>query len=266
MARRLGYTIAIASFCLTSMNTTISAQTTQDDKLPQAEALLQKMIKAAGGEKVIRSHNHQTLTGTFSVPAQGLMGSLSIYSAAPNLQTLHLEIENIGELLNGYDGKTAWSVHPMNGPDVLEGAQREGAVIQADYYATINYKKNYDSIEVVGKTEFGGKDCYELKLVTPEGVESSTFIDASSYLVIGSIRTVETPQGELEVTTVSSEYKEFDGEMIATKSEQDFGGFMQQTITFEEVSFEAFDHAIFEYPESIKKLVEKEGAASQPDD
>lgn len=231
-------------------------ETKPDEKLPNAEALLQKMVKALGGEATIRKHKHQTLTGTFEIPAQGMSAVMTVHQAAPDLRHVAIEVPSFGQILSGYDGKVAWRDGPPAGPQVLDGKQREQAVRQADYFSNLNYQKNFKTIETTGKTEFNGKTCYELKLTAKNGDQQQLFIDAETHLPVGSVATLASPQGDLEVTSTYEEYKEFDGEMILVKTRADIGGFVEQIVTISEVSFEPFDHAVFELPESIKALLE----------
>jgi hypothetical protein len=255
----------VALACLLLPSTAACGQATQEEKLPSADALLQKIVKATGGEQALRRHTHQKLTGTFELPAQGLSAEMVIHGAAPNLRNVHIEVPGFGQFLNGYNGSVAWRDDPQSGAQILEGAQHNQTAQQADYYNTLNYHKNFQGRDVMARTEFGDKDCYEIKLTDKDGVEQQLFIDAETNLIAGTVRMIETPQGEVEVTTTIEEYKEFDGEMIGVVTRADFGGFQEQVITVTEVSFEEFDHEAFALPDSIKALLSDEAPASKPD-
>ena len=156
----------------------------------------------------------------------------------------------------------------MAGAQILDEGRGEQMALQADFYAILNYKENYKSIETVGKTDFAERPCYELKLVTKSGNEQKLYIDAKTYLIAGSWLVMATPQGELEVTTYYEDYKEYEGQQIATVTRTDIGGLGEQIFSITDISFEPFDHSVFDLPDSIKALLEedKESATSQPSD
>ena len=256
----------VAMLCAPLLSSTVTAQATRDDKLPSAEALLQKMVKAMGGEAALRKNKFQKLTGTFELPSQGVSAPMVVYTAAPNLNTARITVAGFGEFASGYDGEIAWRDNPQSGPTVLDGIQEEQAIQQADYYATLNYQKTFETIEVVGRKEFGENDCYELKLTTKSGSEQALFINAETYRIAGNIRMVSTALGDLEAITTIEEYKEFDGQQIGIVTRGDIGGGQQvQIVTISDVSFEPFDKEVFNLPDSIQKLVDEASATSQPD-
>lgn len=250
---------------LSSLSSTALAQATQEDKLPAADALLQKMVKAMGGEQAFRKHKHQTVTGDFEIPAQGITAEMVAHSAAPNLTTARFESDMEGVFLRGYDGTIAWRDDPQGGPRILEGKQLEQTVLQADFYSILNYRKNYKSIETVAKIEFAERPCYELKLTTKDGDEQKIYIDVETMFLAGSWIMLATEQGDFEVTTTYEEYKEYGGQQIATVTRAEIGSFGEQIVNISEVSFDAFDHSVFDLPDSIKALLEEESATSQPD-
>ncbi len=240
------------------------AQATRDDKMPAAGDIFQKMAKALGGEAALRKHKHQTLTGTLGIPAMGASGSLMLYGSAPNFRLVEIEIPNMGSVSSGYDGTIAWSINPQTGPQIMEGAQREQAVYQADFYSSLNYMKNYKNIEVAGTEEFNDKDCYKLTMETKEGSPLTLYIDTETHLPAGTESEMDGGMGPMTLTVYFEEYKEFDGEMIAVETRQDFGGMMEQVITFESVTFEPIDKSRYDLPEVIATMVEESTPASQP--
>lgn len=253
-----------------AQTTTAPAKSMPDVKLPSVEKLLAKMVNAFGGEKAIRKHKHQKVTGNFEMQmqGQGFIADMVSYSAAPNLTSSRFESEMTGVFLQGYNGKVAWQEDPMGGPQILDEGMGERMALQADYYAILNYKENFKSIETVGKTDFAERPCYELKLVTKSDNEQKLYVDAKTYLIAGSWLVMATPRGELEVTTYYEDYKEYEGQQIATVTRADIGGFGEQIISITDISFEPFDHSVFELPDSIKALMEddEEPATSQPSD
>src|SRR4051794_38141471 len=65
-------------------------------ELPAARSIVDRHIKAVGGREAILSHTSQHATGTFTVPAQGLTGSVEIFGAAnPNRAALKVNVPGL---------------------------------------------------------------------------------------------------------------------------------------------------------------------------
>lgn len=264
---------AVTIFALSGMNpvvaqTSAPASSKSDEKLPSVDKLIEKMVKAVGGEKALRKHSSKTLLGTFEMPGAGLSGDFSSRSAKGNLNVTHVSLPGIGELYQGTTKKMAWSDNPpqAGGVQILEGTRKEQQLIQAIFYPLLEMKKTYKTIEIVGTTEHAGQNCYELTLTTQSDAERTMYVDTESYLIAGTRRTAETPSGDVEFISEITDYKEFDGVMVATNIMTDRGGFQQQIISIDEVSFDAHEKGTFDLPDSIKELMEEKPATSQPSD
>lgn len=244
---------------------TAPAEKKQDVKLPSVENLLEKMVYAIGGEKAIRKHTAQSVTGSFEIPSQGIVAEFSSRTAKGNLSTTHFSIEGFGDFRRGSNGTIIWSDDPQSGPQILEGAQKEQRLIQSIFYPLLDIKKTYKDIKVTGTTEHAGQTCYELNLTTQSDNERTMYVNTTSYLVAGVMFIASTPQGEFELITETTDYKEFDGVMIATNNLTEISG-QQQILSIEDVSFEPHEKGTFDLPDSIKALMEDEPAATQPSD
>jgi len=66
--------------------------------------------------------------------------------------------------------------------------------------------------------------------------------------------TVETPMGKMPSTTMMSDYKEFDGVKIATRTDVEAMN-MKQILVVDSVDYKSIDPAIFNLPPEIKALV-----------
>lgn len=249
---------------------TAPSESKQYGKLPTVEKLLEKMVMAIGGEKAIRKHTSQFVTGAFEIlgPSPGIVGEFSSRAARGNLRATKISMPGFGDIQSGTDGTVVWSDDPQQGPQILEGAQKEQRLIQSVFYPLLDIKKTYKDIKVAGVTKHAGQKCYELNLTTQSSDERTMYVNIASYLIAGVKFSASTPNGELEFITEITDYKEFDGVMIATNNLTDMGGFMQQLLTIEAVSFEPHAEGTFDLPDSIKALMEDddEPATSQPSD
>src|SRR5215831_3313513 len=79
------------------------------DSLPTADLVLERYVKALGGEGAIRKITSRILKGTFELPAFGASGSAEIYAVAPNKLITVFNIPGFGVLTQGYDGTNGWA-------------------------------------------------------------------------------------------------------------------------------------------------------------
>ena len=78
------------------------------------------------------------------------------------------------------------------------------------------------------------------------------FIDSQSFLPVGtrSVRDFHMI-GKSQITTTQSEYKEFDGVKIPTRSKQRIADVQEITTTIESVSFDPIPRSAFDVPEKL---------------
>lgn len=237
------------------------------EKLPTVEKLLKKMVAAAGGEKALRKHTFRSLTGSMEIPSQGILGEFHSSRAKGNRSITEVSIPNFGEFLQGSNGTIVWSNDPQRGAQILEGSQRDVQAIQAVFYPLLDFKKTYQEIEIAGTTEHAGQTCYELILATKTDHQRTMYVNTTSYLVAGVKYIGTTPNGELQFISENTDYKEFDGVMIATHNMTDIGGFMIQILSIDDVSFEPLEKDTFDLPDDVKALLaDEKPATSQPSD
>jgi len=219
-----------------------------------AHAVYERLVEALGGRAALERYSSAHAVGTFSVPAQGIEGDLEVFTAAPNLLAVRVEIPAFGTVTTGYDGEVGWSMNPAMGPMVLDGNQLQQMRQQADFFGPLNMEAYVDSAEVVGEEQFEGTMCQKVRVVTKWGEEYFEFYDVATGLAIGNIRSQESPMGPMETTTVVSDYKDFGGILAPTRTVQRAMG-MEQIISVTSVDYSAVDPAVFALPEAIKALV-----------
>jgi hypothetical protein len=230
------------------------------DALPTAKELHTRYVDALGGRSALSRHESSYVTGTFSIPAQGIEGTLEVYSAAPTMMRLNVEIPGLGTVRSGSDGETFWTSNPAMGPMILEGTMREQTRQQADFYGQLHPEKYVASAETVERTEFEGQPAYKVKVLTTWDEEYFEFYSVESGLLVGTIRTQESPMGGVEAVSVMSDYRDFGGVMVATNIVQRVMG-MEQIMTVDDIVYDAVDPSVFALPDEIKTLL---SARKQP--
>jgi hypothetical protein len=222
--------------------------------LPDARSLMAKHDAAVGGRAAIDKFSSIHQTGTFAIAAMGLEAPVDIYKAKPNKYLMKVVLGPVGEVLQGSDGKTLWAIQPQMGAVILDGAQAEAMKVNADFFSGLHDAALYKSAETVELTDFDGRKCYKVKLVSASGAESYEFFDAATGLRAGAMQTVDTPMGKMEQTSVPSDYKEFNGIKFPTRIVSKNGQY-DIAITMTSVEFDKVEAATFALPEAIKALV-----------
>jgi hypothetical protein len=222
-------------------------------QLPPAEQLVQRYVQAVGGRDALLAPRTTRTRGTFEMPATGLAGELEVVSGKPNRVATRVTIAGIGEIRNGYDGQTGWSVDPMMGARLLTGGELEAAREQADPMAAVRDPSVFTSMTTVEQTTMGGQACYKVRLVWKSGRESYDCYAVDGGLLVASVNTQESPMGNIEVTTVVSDYRQFGNVRMPTRMSQEMMG-NQQVITVTSVEFDVVDDAAFTPPAEISAL------------
>ena len=73
------------------------------------------------------------MKGTLTIPANGMTGAVEMYAARPNKSFTKTTVAGIGDIAEGFDGKTAWSMSPMTGPMLATGEELAQKRIRCDF-------------------------------------------------------------------------------------------------------------------------------------
>ncbi len=230
---------------------TLSAQA--QAPLPPAKDLLARHIAAIGGEDAIRKRTAVHTVGEFSLPAMGLSGPLEAFQATPNKYVARVSIANVGEVRRGFDGTTGWSIHPAEGPRLLEGAELSELRDESDLRSTLRDSALVASMETVEKTEMGGTACYRVKLAWKSGRETTDCYAVDTGLLVGTTRVLSSPMGPVDVITLYSDYTAFGPIKLPASTRQQIMG-QEQVLKYTSVEFGAVDPSVFELPPEIKAL------------
>jgi hypothetical protein len=225
-------------------------------KLPPAREVIEKFVKAIGGKEAFSKINSQHATGKCEMPAAGVAGDLEVFAMRPNKLFVKAKLAGIGELLEGFDGKVAWTLNPLTGPMVLEGKQHEQKREEADFNSVLHDEKDFKSMETVEVTQFDGKDCYKLKLVKKSGQEMTEYYDTQTGFLTGYTATQESPLGPITISATLSEYKKFGDVFFVTKTRQKTAG-VELVMSISAMEFNKVDDSVFELPAQIKPLIKK---------
>jgi hypothetical protein len=226
----------------------------QVPRLPRASDVIDRYVKAIGGREAVLKHASRRAIGTFSMPAQGISGTLELLAARPDRFVLRISLAGLGEIATGFDGTIGWLVNPMTGPMLLQGKQLDQLRVDSEFDAPLHDPAGYRALEIVERVEFEGRPTYKLRALRTSGDEDFEFYDVETGLLVGSIVTRESPMGAMKATNLMAEYKVFDGLQIPTRQVQRVMG-TEQVLTITGVEFGTVEASSFAPPAAIRALV-----------
>jgi hypothetical protein len=273
--KKLSSSLPALAFLLFSLAPTLTAapqaQVVQTE-LPAARAILDRFAEAAHLKESLARTRSMHGRGKFSMEAMGLEGALELWSAKPDRRIVSMEMGPFGKVVTGYDGQTAWMTHPMTGARILEGVELMQLKLEAAYDAGLKTADLYESMRTIGREPFEGHDCYKVELVAKplEGMDvektravrtSIEYYEVESGLLLGASGRQEGEMGGGPYTQVYSDYEDFGGQLMATRTRVRASG-QEFMITIDSVEYDTATEATFALPVEIQKMVE--AAAAKP--
>lgn len=228
----------------------------QAQALPPAKDLVQKWATAVNAS-AWKGHKSARTTGAFDLPAMGMSAKMETAQMfSPAMSVSKVDLPGLGEMRQGFDGTTSWSINPMQGPTVMPkdivDKQKEDA--DPDNYSRMS--PAIVSSETMEKTRLNDQDCYKVKHTWKSGRETFDCFAVSDGMIVWSQTKTSTPMGEFDVVTTFSAYKDFGGVKRATTTTVDQGG-QQFIITLQSWQWDVVDPKEFELPPEIKAIVDK---------
>ncbi len=180
-----------------------------------------------------------------------------IMQMPPNKQRMEINIQG-QQMVQAYDGETAWWINPFMGATDAQPMPAEMASeftkeqFEDDF---IDYAEKGHTIELLGQTEVDGVMTYELKLTKKDGTEEFHYFEPE-YMVPIMQKTIVS-EGQMKgqaVETFMSDYEEHEGLMIPMYIESKVGGATQFSLTVTKIELNPdLDEALFVYPKAADK-------------
>jgi len=177
------------------------------------DEILEKMIEAQGGRKVLEAIKNTTFTGSMQIMAMNITGSFIMYQQEPNKVRMDAEMMGM-TFTRAYDGTTAWSTDPQT------GASAEMSEKQAKHFkrgalgrdVLLIPKKLSITYKFKGKEKINDKEYLVLEQIHPDDFTVTIYVDAQTYLVYKSRSlTLNQVEAEVESDTVTTDYKKVEG-------------------------------------------------------
>jgi hypothetical protein len=249
----MGSTKLVRTLVLAGASAALAAAPARAQDLPPARQIVDAYVNAIGGMDAIARAQHRHFRGEMSMPAAGMTMSMEMWQARPNKMLMVMEIPGMGQMKSGYDGEVAWSVNPMQGPRIVEGAELQQTLRQADFDANLRFEHLFPTLETVERTEVAGRPCYRVRMVAENGDEAFGCFDVESKLLLGMTSRMESEMGTIESTIEFQDYRDFGGVKMPAKTVMNVMG-QQMVMTMSEMDTSAFPESVFALPAEIRAL------------
>lgn len=227
--------------------------------LPSAESILDRYVEATGGKAVYEKRTSEIARGTMEFAAQGLKGTITRYSAAPDLYYATLDIPGLGAVEMGVKDGVAWENSLVLGPRIKTGVERAEALREATLNSTLLWRDLYPKVETVGTDTVNGEECYQVRMTPPEGAPQTMCFSKATGLGLKITTTAASQMGDIPVETVISSYKNFGGILAPERLTQKTAG-QEMTIVITSVEVNAaIPEKQFDLPAPVEVLRARQG-------
>ncbi|MCU0240662.1 MAG: outer membrane lipoprotein-sorting protein, partial [Pyrinomonadaceae bacterium] len=133
--------------------------------------------------------------------------------------TLTVFGKTIGKMWSFFDGNGGEDAYSFYSGEKYSGKRLEDVRIDSDFYSVLNWKKDFQTIEVKGTEKVGDEECFVVELTPEKGTKVTNYYSTKSFLLLKKSGTTVSSQGPSENYSFTySDYREVDGVKIAFKT------------------------------------------------
>jgi hypothetical protein len=199
------------SLLVTATAFSVNAQT--------AEEIVAKHIDAIGGAEAWKKVNSVKMEGTMQVQGAELAVTITVLNGKGARQDLSIMGMTGYQIVTPTEG---WNYMPFQGQTTPEAMTAEDlAESQDDLDAQgnlIDYAAKGHTVELMGKDDVDGTECFKLKITKKGGKSETIFVDPKSYLILRRVKLRKANGQEIEVATNYSNYEKLPEGIIVPKS------------------------------------------------
>lgn len=208
------------------------------------EALMQKVIDAAGGEANLRKHQAMVTRYTLVLESQGLTGKGVGHARAPGALAETWSLEGAGRKIatirDWCDGTQSHIESSFSPTAVKAGRALEEAVLAAAFCPELQWRTLFKEITIRGVAKVGDEEAYEVVKTPVKGSPVTDYVSTQSFRVLKrdapvSVAGVATP---LPASETFRDYRTVDGILVPFTRIRTLPEFGDMVITVQEVQFD----------------------------
>ncbi len=188
-------------------------------KAQTADEVIAKHIDAIGGAENWKKVNSMKMEGVLQV--QG--AEVNVVVTVLHGKGMRQDISVMG--MTGYEIVTpteGWDFMPFQGQTEPEAKTAEELAEAQDNLDAqgelIDYAAKGHKVELIGKEDVEGTECFKLKVTKKGGSISTLFFDPKTYYIVQSKSTQKANGQEMEVVTSFSNYEKLPEGIVVAKS------------------------------------------------
>ena len=209
------------------------------------DAILADAVQATGGAAAWNAHRTAHMKMNVGLEGMGMGGPAEHFQTKANKSLTVTSLPGVGAIREGANGKTFWSLDPINGLRFLEGAEAEQARIEASWNADLDARQLYAKIETNADAP-AGQEC--LTMTPRVGAPIRSCYDRQTHLQVSQEGMRTTPQGDVPFRSTIKDWRDVGGVKVPYASQTQAGPVTVVT-TVTEVAFdEPMDDKMFEPP------------------
>ena len=178
------------------------------EKEPTVDAVLEKFVKAIGGKDAWNKVESRRVKA--ELKANDATSEWTSEAKAPNKVRTHVDLPGLGQIDDGYDGKTAWA-RGLDGLRTKKDDELRRAEKQADLRREIHFKELYPELASKGTEMLNGEEVQILESApSPTSKDRFSFSTKTGLLVRQQAK-FERDGTPWEIDSQLSDYREVDG-------------------------------------------------------
>jgi hypothetical protein len=188
------------------------------------DEIIDKYVAAMGGKEKLLALHTVAMEGAVSINGQ----DVKVKITQVNCKFQRVDITFGG--INGYIIQThdsGWQYMPFQGqqkPEPLPSAVIKETADALDIQSPLlNYKEKGHTVELLGKDDVEGTECFKIKLVSKSGLEETFYIDPTNYYIIKTSVKSKASGKEVVQSQTFSNFKKLDNGYVFPFSATGFG-------------------------------------------
>lgn len=236
--------------CLALGSLAARAQQVAPEALPAPESLIERHLEACGGKAALEKITDRVSTGTVLIKPMGITGKVVNCQARPDRFYTRLELDKLGMVERGGDGKVCWEKTAQPGLRIMPDDERMLMNVLMSMDLT-EYASMFGAMRTTGAVMAAGEACFEAAL-TPRGSERPILFDFSKAtgLIVRIVTTIPSKDGDITVENLPEAYAKIGDVLVAHQSvEKALGVETRLTLTTIQQNVK-LDKSIFRQPDA----------------
>ena len=197
--------------CLAILTVCVGALHGADEKLPRADAIIDRYIEVTGGSAAYDGRKNEMTRVTMEIVGQNIKAAMVKYDALPNKSYSVVDLPGAGKIEQGSDGDVVWERSAMQGPRVKSGDERLQYLRGTNLRAQAHWRDHYKNPELAGVEVVNGEACYKVTLTASDGKPEIRWYGRKSGLLVKSEIVVKNPMGDITAEVTAGDYKKTPG-------------------------------------------------------